>query len=306
MAVTRMNAKLSAVKRIGGCIGKIASFILKSESAREAFSLSIRRVLSPVSSSGQVPALLNDSALTLWLQRLDGRTVDEVASAAALARGAWLADVAKTIPPAALLLDAGAGEGQYRHLFSHTQYQSQDFAQYTGTDKGPLQEQWNYGNIDYVCDITAIPVEDGKFDAVLCTEVLEHLPEPIAAIQELSRVLRPGGQLILSAPLGCGLHQEPHHYYGGFTPWFYRRFFEQAGIDVVEITPLGGLLQHVAQESHRVGQALKNKFESSSLEFALGEAMERAIPKMVSSLDDAVFIEQFTVGYVVRGVKRDR
>ncbi len=85
-----------------------------------------------------------------------------------------------------------------------------------------------YAAIDYVCDITQIPVEPATFDVVLCTEVLEHHPEPINVVAELARVLKPGGVLLLTAPLGSGIHQEPYHFYGGYTPFWYRRFLRRA------------------------------------------------------------------------------
>ena len=52
-----------------------------------------------------------------------------------------------------------------------------------------------------LCDLADIPVEDARFDHVLLTQVLEHLPEPATVLGELHRVLRPGGTLWLTAPL---------------------------------------------------------------------------------------------------------
>ena len=93
----------------------------------------------------------------------------------------------------------------------------------------------HYTPLDYQSDILEIPVPDQSFDVVLCTEVLEHVPEPIKAVRELTRILRPGGTLLLSAPLGALLHQEPYHFYGGYTPYWYRRFLSEAGCEVVSI-----------------------------------------------------------------------
>jgi SAM-dependent methyltransferase len=81
--------------------------------------------------------------------------------------------------------------------------------------------------------------------------VLEHVPEPIRVVNELSRILRKGGRLWLTAPLGCGLHQEPHHYYGGYTPYWYRRFLSEAGFEQINVIPNGGFFRHYGQESGR-------------------------------------------------------
>jgi len=68
---------------------------------------------------------------------------------------------AKTIPPKAVVLDAGAGTQPYRHLFEHTQYESADFEQ---VDK-------EYVKSTYVCDLKNVPVEDERFDYILFNQV---------------------------------------------------------------------------------------------------------------------------------------
>lgn len=293
------------IERIGSLIGWMLSKGIRSGAGKEMVLSSMRRAIFEGAADCELPPLVNRSALTSWEKRFNSqRTIGEVASGAALMRNAWVAAVAKTIPEGALVLDAGAGECQYKPLLAHTEYRAQDFAQYYGMTDGPQQEQWHYGQLDYVCDITDIPVDTDTFDAVICTEVLEHLSEPVAALEELTRVLKPGGVMILSAPLGCGLHQEPHHYFGGFTPWFYRHFFEKFGIEPVEITPLGGLFQHVAQECYRVGEVLKGSASEASSEGELSAFLMSELPRMLASLDDQFKVEQFTVGYVVRGVKK--
>ena len=51
-----------------------------------------------------------------------------------------------------------------------------------------------------VGSILNIPFEDGRFDVVMSTEVIEHTPDPELAVQELCRVVRPGGLLVLTSP----------------------------------------------------------------------------------------------------------
>src|SRR6266571_3855056 len=145
------------------------------------------------------------------------------------ARDRFVEEQASHVPPGARVLDVGAGPCRYRALFAHCEYKSQD--------SKPLEESatgWGaYGSIDYVSDITSIPVPDASFDVVLCTEVLEHVPEPIAAIREIARILRPGGTLLLTAPQRSGAHQRPYHYYGGFTPSWYRHFLSANELTIV-------------------------------------------------------------------------
>ena len=109
-------------------------------------------------------------------------------------RKAWVEKVLKSLPPGIRILDAGAGEQQYRKFCSHLQYVSQDFCAYDGTGNGDgLQTNtWDTTSIDIVSDITDIPEKDESFDAILCTAVVEHIVSPEAAIHEFSRLCRGG------------------------------------------------------------------------------------------------------------------
>jgi 2-polyprenyl-3-methyl-5-hydroxy-6-metoxy-1,4-benzoquinol methylase len=108
-----------------------------------------------------------------------------------------------------------------------------------------------YAKLDYRSDITQIPVPDASFDVVVCTEVLEHVPEPINAVRELARILRPNGQLLLTAPLTSFLHQEPYHFYGGYTLHWYRRFLPAVGLQIVSVESNMGFFSLFAQEARR-------------------------------------------------------
>jgi SAM-dependent methyltransferase len=227
--------------------------------------------------------------------------MDQLINFSAYWRDDWVARKAAEVPAGARVLDAGAGQCRYKRLFAHTAYKAQDFAQYEGSVDGPLPETWNYGAIDYVCDITNIPVETGQFDVVLCTEVLEHVPDPIGALRELVRVTTPGGRLLLTAPLGSGIHQEPYHFYGGFSPYFYERYLADFGCEIVEIKPLGGLLRHVAQEVHRAGRTLTEL--QSGMTPAQAHVLMDWLPRMLSQAENNCLIEQFTVGYMVEARK---
>ena len=143
------------------------------------------------------------------------------------------AEAAK-LKPGSHVLDAGAGASKYRPFFSHCRYMTQDFCNYEGPLVKYLQP------VDYVCDITRIPLADGTLDAILCTEVLEHVVNPMAVLAEFSRLLKPGGKLYLTAPHGTTLHMEPYHYYGGFTHYWYRHWLPQYRFKIESILPQGG------------------------------------------------------------------
>ena len=224
--------------------------------------------------------------------------MDQIINFNAYTRNQWVLEKAQEVQTGSSVIDVGAGECAYKHLFSHCDYKAQDFCQYPGTQ----QENWDYGRIDYVCDITAIPIPDNSFDVALCTEVLEHVPKPIDALKEIGRILKPNGILYLSAPLGSGLHQQPFHFYGGYTPHFSHKFLVEFGFEVIEIKPIGGLFSHVAQELHRVGRILIEK-ESSKFTSIHKFIFMDWLPLYLSKLEKDFFIEEFTVGYLIKARK---
>ena len=214
-----------------------------------------------------------------------------------------MAEQARSVPAGAKVLDVGAGTCPYRKLFLHCEYKTQDACQ--------LDERVhrNYGAIDFVSDISRIPVEPASYDVVLCTEVLEHVPEPIRAIEEFSRILRPGGLLLLTAPLGSGLHQLPFHYYGGYTPGWYQHFLTQHGFSEIAVLPNGGFFEHFGQESQRFALLLSPRRSSASPVLWPVWAVAAPIfgyimPVLCAALSRVDTGREFTVGYLVKATKR--
>lgn len=171
-------------------------------------------------------------------------------------RQAWLRDVLRRLPEGIRILDAGAGELRNKPLCAHLNYVSQDFGQYTGSGNGQgLQTgTWNTDRVDIRSDITAIPEPDGAFDAILCSEVLEHIPEPTKALDEFRRLLKPGGALILTAPFASLVHFAPYHFCSGFSRYWYEYHLPARGFRIVELTPNGDWFALCLQELLRLSR----------------------------------------------------
>jgi SAM-dependent methyltransferase len=93
-------------------------------------------------------------------------------------------------------------------------------------------------HIDVFATADDLPFEDATFDCILCTEMLEHCPEPLAVLAEMHRVLKPGGAVFLTTPFSIGVHEAPYDFYR-YTPFALRHLAEGSGFEVMSIEPRG-------------------------------------------------------------------
>jgi len=143
----------------------------------------------------------------------------------------FVESVAKNLAAGSSILDAGAGESVYKRLFSHCEYKAIDLA--VG------ESRWNYANLDYIGALDEMPIDDEIFDAVLCTQVLEHLEWPRESVKEIYRVLKPGGKLYMTVPMAQNEHQVPYDFFR-YTSYGLKSICNHAGFQQVEIKPFGG------------------------------------------------------------------
>ena len=154
----------------------------------------------------------------------------------------FVENVAKSLPSGSSILDAGAGESVYKKKFSHCDYKAIDLA--VG------ESRWNYANLDYVGALHEMPIEDETFDAVLCTQVLEHLEWPRESVKEMYRVLKPGGKLYMTVPMAQNEHQTPYDFFR-YTSYGLDSICKHAGFLEIETTPFGGVWVRWAYELPR-------------------------------------------------------
>ena len=104
------------------------------------------------------------------------------------------------------ILEIGCGRGGLAVFLSKVNQSSNeivacDFSS-TAVEKGEAySKSLGINNIIWRCaDIQSIPFDDSFFDVVISCETVEHVPDPFKAVQELGRVLKPGGKFILTTP----------------------------------------------------------------------------------------------------------
>lgn len=131
-----------------------------------------------------------------------------------------------------IILDIGGGEpfgkwlAEYKNYFGNSEYKTMDYDPASGAE--------------VIGDIHSIPLADGSVDSIICHCVLEHVKDPIRAVSELYRILKPGGAVFGRVPSIYPYHARKGHYPD------YWRFFDDTLIFLlkdfksVELAKRGG------------------------------------------------------------------
>jgi|GEM_PF-2317771 SAM-dependent methyltransferase len=195
--------------------------------------------------------------------------------------------------PDARVLDIGAGSvveknrraGQYALANKYAQLAQQ--RGYFGLDVEPG------ANVMLVADAHALPIADASLDGVMMVSVLEHLYDPLRAVEQVARVLKRGGVFFSYAPFYHPYHASPHDYFR-FTQEGYRHLLRDfARVEIVS----GG--NYIAV----VNDVVSHAFGSSRA----GRALARAVVKFPMSIlfraFDAKQSSDVAVGFAALAVK---
>lgn len=174
-------------------------------------------------------------------------------------RDKWVADTLRTLvkhfPDAKPgLIDVGAGGSPYRGIAEGIgfAYSSHDFNSYVPSNEnfGLQNQSWDYAEHDFVCDIAELP-DEPIADVVLCTEVLEHVPDPVRALEKMTHLLNPGGFLVVTVPFLSLMHQAPFWFQSGLSPFWFEYWAEKYDLEILSLQVQGDFADLLSQELTR-------------------------------------------------------
>jgi|UniRef100_A0A7V6DR55 SAM-dependent methyltransferase len=168
------------------------------------------------------------------------------------------------------LLDLGCGSQPYRpYLKGVVRYVGLDYP----ATRACLPTK---PKAEVLGDARTIPFADQTFDGVLCSQVLEHVDRPERVIQEMSRILKPGGVGLISVPFFYNLHMEPYDYFR-FSPYGIRELLERNGLAVRVLRAQGGIGTLLVQMFH-------NWLFSGMARWARHHMIKKAVVALISPL----------------------
>lgn len=180
------------------------------------------------------------------------------------------------------VLDLGCGNKPYQGMFDGIS------KEYIGCDV----VQSSMKKVDIICEATNIPLPDSSFDTVFSTQVIEHVEDHRALLNEAFRLLKPGGYIIVSGPMYWHLHEEPYDYFR-FTKHGFRYILKKSGFSVLEILSNGG-------KWTLLGQVILHTMPARFVRLKFVRALNN---RLFSYLDKKYFNDFNTINYVVVGKK---
>lgn len=170
-----------------------------------------------------------------------------------------------------VVLDAGAGRLAWRSLLSRSAqlYISTDYRR-------------THPDILVVCDIVAgLPFASDSIDTVFCCSVLEHIEDPAAGMSEFSRILKPGGRLILSVPFLYYLHGAPADFFR-FTRYGVALMAQKCDLKPEFVTSAGGMAHTILQT---VSMAFTSALGATQVGLSVASLMSAGLWKLARLID---------------------
>ena len=176
------------------------------------------------------------------------------------------------------VLDLGCGNKPYKKLFEGK------CDEYIGCDIVQSSENC----VDIICEATNIPQANNSFDTIFCTQVIEHVDDHNKLLEEMYRLLKPNGHVILSGPMYWHIHEAPHDFFR-FTKYGFKYIFEKQQFEIMETLANGG-------KWATFGQMVIHTFPKFLVKFKFFRKLNNLF---FSYLDTKYYYEYNTMNYVV-------
>ena len=166
------------------------------------------------------------------------------------------------------VLDLGAGMAKYKEIIKKSA------AEYIACDAVKNE------NIDTVCDVTNLVFPTESFDTVISTQVFEHVDNPFAVAREIKKVLKIGGNAIITAPFMFPFHADPKDNFR-FSREGLEEIFKSIDFEIIDSGIYGGFFMVLSEMIHFSWfNPYKNK---SGKIFAIIERIAKFFDKLISS-----------------------
>ena len=136
------------------------------------------------------------------------------------------------------LLDFGCGSKPYRNLFACDEY--------VGVDLESSGHNHEKEDIDFYYNGKSLPFDDNTFDSIFTSEVFEHIFNLKEILNELKRVLKPGGKILITVPLTWDEHEAPFDF-GRYTTFGIKHILEESGFEILKQSKLVNNVETIFQ-----------------------------------------------------------
>jgi len=204
-----------------------------------------------------------------------------------------------TLPPDAMVLDLGGNRLGKRGLFDMEKYNLNVVYANLSIAKHPHVQ----------AEAAWLPFRSGSFHAVICSEMLEHVPDPPTVVKEAHRVLRDRGTLLVCVPFLTRIHGDPYDF-GRYTDYYWSETLHAAGFTDIGIERQGGfwsvlvdMMRDLAYLNENRSMP-RNKWLRQLISRGLGKAKQKAVEWDRSPGSSKVSVpEGYTTGFGIRAIK---
>jgi SAM-dependent methyltransferase len=169
----------------------------------------------------------------------------------------WISELRKK----STVLDIGAGTRPFLEVCrkNELKYLSHDFNQYVPSSLNIGLQSFGYmaSDHDFIFDISDLPTN--ITDNAFCTEVLEHVPDPVIALKSCMGAVKNGGSLLITVPLFSFIHQAPYYFSAGLSPWWFKYHAGQFGAKSIKIIIVGDYVDFLIQEIPRIFEVIRHQ-----------------------------------------------